>query len=427
MTFDLKNFYGGRDSHRYTANNETFQVPPGERSRVWMLESDDLAGPFNFDLPDATSILQDGWIVFFIVNITTGGTVSIRDEPGVGLGTLPNGQVAEVGIRGRATANGEWVVNVRLANILTAAEPNFTVNFGSDQGTENETETYAYATDTWTTRTVVPILAGVVTPKAISAVRYLDTSGPSPVDRCYWHYDVHFFEYASDAHVAKSSAGTGEFSGMARMLDGFDGIYHLTPQNFGSVAEGYDTALDSWTTLASPGTVFNDHACDSATPFLLTRLVYNLGGEPDSAVAIDSYNPITDTYIFLPLLPFPQAHFAVSMVGVGAALFVQNGSFNANADPKFSTNAHFQFDPSFNVWRSEPQTPVIARGMGVARLSNVLDRYTFGMGADDGYPGSQSVIHQQYKVFPRTYSSRGVFAWGDRDRRENSWATVESF
>ena len=109
-------------------------------------------------------------------------------------------------------------------------------------------------------------------------------------------------------------------------------------------------------------------------------------------------------------------------------MHLQNGnySFGVSGNPGFSTDSHYEFSKFGISWSALPRVPVVARGMGIRGASIYLDRYMFGMGADNDHPGTLFTRHIEYNLASRSYPERASTPWGNSDHREGAWARMNA-
>ena len=421
MTISAPEYYGRSGYHYFTSDLEVFTMPAGTETRFWIMAADPevVFTQLSLRLPDVATFRSLGWRRLTIINSMT-PALGIQHSDGSPLLTLASSQVVKLGLLDRVpNSTTSWATSFKQVLAARRDDTADTFNVGSDFGLTNNAETYTHELDVWTEKDPVPLASGNPRESACSEVFYnLDT-------RAYFTESLFFFRFGNNSYTQYATSTVSSlFSGMSN--EGTT-IYKISLNS--TSAERYDPIGDSWATKPAPtGLPFNNSV--SADWGLRTFLptggarIFIMAGTPDTSNQLQLWNAGTETYEQRSLPAATFGSFAPCMTGIGARLHMHSGSFNSTVVPQYSSTYHGKYDFNVDAWSTEPVVPVVARGMGSAGLSSVVDRYTFGMGATLGYPATQTE-HYRYKTLQQTYDARGFFAWGARGRRENAWARVQ--
>jgi hypothetical protein len=415
--------YGGSAHYNFTFTGEIYQMADWVRFRVWYFTSDDIGPGVVVRLPDPQTILQRGGLVFCIANSTT-TTLQIQTHTGFPLNTIAINRASLTWLRDPdATFANIWISRSKDGTVETADLTAFTVNFGGDTVENNKCETYSHETDSWTTRSLIPLPSG--TPFTASAGDLL--SGTTL--NTFFGFDNNFYLWAADILTVKATpAALFDFTGFSstRGLASNDFIHIGDPS---TTVEYYQITGDAWSAGVAPilAVPISQSVCTNSGTSTGGQFNYVMAMDPDTALAFLQFEPVGQTWLSQPFPAPPWASFAPFLLGLEGRIHLQQGSFGSGVDPTFSTNAHSVFSETTITWFQLPPSPVFARGMGAADFTIYRDRYTFGMGAAAGYPGTPLVVHYKYSILAQSYTSLSTFAWGTRDRREGSWARTANF
>jgi N-acetylneuraminic acid mutarotase len=220
----------------------------------------------------------------------------------------------------------------------------------------NTLQVYDPIANTWTTKAPMPLAvyaaaAGVINGKLYVAGGQADPTNGDNVT-ILQIYDPATDTWTSGAPLpqARSAANAGIIGGKLYVAGG------TTPSNIGSVntVAAYDPASNSWTGLASMPT---PRAWAGAA--VINGILYVVGGltngpniyEGVPTNAVESYNPITDTWTGITdtLATKPIPRFALVAGAINGTLYVAGGTDNTNT---FKTVE--SYDPVNNTWVNDP-------------------------------------------------------------------------
>ena len=419
MTILSREYYGGSGSHSFTVEYELYTIPNYTQTRLWGFSNIDIPSfGFYARLPDVTTLRGQGWNRLVIVNQCTAG-LTLQHNDGSAFMNIGAGTGRKLALIDRVpNSSASWIVT-SFTSPVKREKLTKTFNVGSDQGGFNDAETYDHDTDVWTVKDPVPLVSGIPKESACSEV----FNGISNTDAFFTEND-YTLKFGDNIYTQVAlSNSVSRFSGMSN--EGLT-IYKIAFDS--TAADRYDPLGDSWSVMPAPsGTPFDNTVSTDwgLRTFLTTAFarIYITVGTPDGSNRMLEWDIANQVYTdkSLPVASFGA--FAPCMTGLASEVHMFSGSFNSTVIPDFSSTYHGKYDLTVDAWRSEPQVPVQARGMGCAGLSATIDRFTFGMGEVQGYPATQTE-HYRYKTLQQVYDGRAFFAWGARARRENAWARV---
>lgn len=445
--------YGRSSTLNYTLTGQTLAIPDGSDIRVWTLTSDDFAGVGNvIQLPDPTTIRPAGGAtpsgtgaqggpLYYIMNFTTfAASIDLEDANGNPLGFFNIGEMFVVSLLNPFVLAGEWCVMKKTVTTGSVGLSTRTISFGSDTSLFNQARSYGYETDTWVSQNDIPIASGNTS--ATTAADHIGTTG---LENTYTAltYDLRLYRYEPAAggtytQLAQPSfectySGLADSSGGLASTSFLDDFFHIANAGVGGTprfTETYSITGNAWSAGPTTPSAINafletvvvDEGFDQ-----IQNILYINPTSPDSAAGWYALGLTTLTYAILKNPPWPYGHTAPSVIGIGNVAHYQNGNFDVSGfpNPGFSTNAHYQFAKGTNSWSALPQSPVVARGMGIRGTRLYRDRYTFGMGADKDHPSTLFISHTEYNLNTRSYRARGTASWADSDRREGAWARTD--
>jgi len=209
-------------------------------------------------------------------------------------------------------------------------------------------EAYDPVTDTWVAKTGMSTPRDHHTSSVVNNVIYVigghDLSGPFATNEAY--------DPATDTWTTKTSMPTARFGLTSSVVNNV--IYVIGGHN-GSVVvninEAYDPATDTWTNKASMPTPRY-----YLTSSVVNNIIYVIGGSDGGPLSDnEAYDPATDTWTTKAPMPTPRDHPVSSVVN--NVIYVIGGY---NSGSYLTTNG--AYDPATNTWTTKASMPTARRG-----------------------------------------------------------------
>jgi hypothetical protein len=259
-----------------------------------------------------------------------------------------------------ATNHGIWATNASMPTaryslgVAVAGGVLYALG-GSDGSQIGPVEAYNPATDSWTSRTRVPV-PGSHGYGVVNGIIYAVGDNPSGAVQAY-DPATDLWTFQAPIPTRRSALGVGVINGILYAVGGENISGKLT------TVEAYNPATDTWTIKASMPT-----ARASFGVAVVGGLLYAIGGTnlgnncPNALSSVDAYDPATDTWSSRAAMPVGRC--AVAAVALNGLIYAVGGQ-NADCPPLSGTLG--VYSPTTNTWSSQAAmpTPRINVGAGV--------------------------------------------------------------